>query len=80
MTEKKDALLWMHNPKNGMVTASLAYDLLVSSMLPLVNTSIMSRIWGFSIPLKIKCFLWLAIDNRISTWDILKSKGWSGPN
>ena len=40
----------------------------------------MSNIWSCDISLKIKCFLWLAIENRISTWDNMVKKGWIGPN
>ena len=31
LKETQDTLLWMHNTKNGEVTARLAYDLIVSS-------------------------------------------------
>ena len=31
LLEHLDKLMWTHNPKNGVVSASLTYDLIVSS-------------------------------------------------
>ena len=40
-----------------------------------------SLICGNEISLwKIHCFLWLCLDNRITTWNILVKRGWHGPN
>jgi hypothetical protein len=36
--------------------------------------------WSWHIALKIKLFLWLALENKILTWDTLLSKGWEGPS
>lgn len=70
----------MHNTKNGMITAKGAYDLIVSQNLPLTQTSLFAQLWHFSIPQKIKCFLWLVVENKINTWDNIVKKGWHGPN
>jgi hypothetical protein len=38
------------------------------------------NIWKWHLQLKIILFFWLAMDNRILTWDILQKKGWVGPS
>ena len=74
LKEVEDSLLWMHNKINGEVSASLAYDLIVSSMLPMSPVKTHTRIWICNVPLKVKCFIWLCIENRINTWDNLTKK------
>jgi hypothetical protein len=36
-------------------------------------------IWKWKIQLKIKLFIWLAVEGKILTWDTLQSRGWEGP-
>ena len=36
--------------------------------------------WCWNFPLKIKCFVWLALKNIILTWDNLVSRVWYGPS
>jgi hypothetical protein len=36
--------------------------------------------WKWKCPLKTRLFLWLALANRILTWDNGQRRGWSGPN
>ena len=69
------SLLWMHNSVTGEVTTSLAYDLIVSSFMQPAPNKDISWVWNCAIPLKIQCFLWLVVDNRINTWDNFKKKG-----
>ena len=76
----QDTLLWIHNTKNGEVTVSLAYDLIVSSQVHVSNYKTQARLWNFGIPLKLKCFLWLVLEKHISTWDNILRNGWVGPN
>ena len=70
----------MHNKVSISISASLAYDLIVSSLLPPSPVRLHSRLSYCNVPLKIKCFVWLCIENHINTWDNLSKKGWSGPN
>lgn len=32
--------------------------------------------WKWDLSQKIKLFIWLSVENRILTWDILQRKGW----
>jgi hypothetical protein len=36
--------------------------------------------WIWNLVLKIKLFIWLAMENKILTWDNLQGRGWEGPN
>ena len=51
---------------------------------PLLNTRtyLSLKYWSlsFNLPLKVICFAWLCLSNRINTWDTLWKKGWVGPN
>ena len=70
----------MYDKKLGMVTAKKAYELIVSENLPRANHGILTQVWHFNIPRKIKCFIWLALNGKINNWDNLCMKGWLGPN
>ena len=70
----------MHNKVTRVVSTSLDYDLIVSSLLPLSPVRSHSRLWCCNMPLKVKCFTWLCIKNHINAWDNLTKKGWVGPN
>jgi hypothetical protein len=37
-------------------------------------------LWNWNLALKLKLFTWLALENKINTWDNLQRKGWVGPN
>ena len=56
------------------------YDHIISSLLPLSPVSSHSHIWCCNVPLKMKCFTCLCIENHINTSDNLTKKGWTGPN
>jgi hypothetical protein len=36
--------------------------------------------WTWDIALKIRLYTWLAVENKILTWDNLQKKGWEGPS
>jgi hypothetical protein len=37
-------------------------------------------IWNWQIQLKVKLFIWLVIEEKILTWNMLQRKGWEGPD
>ena len=80
LKDTSGSLLWTHNKKDGKVTASLVHDLIVKTYLVSIQNKFSSCIWLFKIPLKIKCFIWLAVENHILTWDNLIKRGWNGPS
>ena len=66
-----DSLVWHYNRKSGSVNANLAYKLILEDG-AVDNSSWWTRfIWGGNFPLKITCFVWLCLHNKILTWDTL---------
>jgi hypothetical protein len=39
-----------------------------------------SEIWKWQIPLKVKLFVWLLLEQKILTWDNLLKRGFQGPS
>jgi hypothetical protein len=37
------------------------------------------KIWNWKAQLKVKLFVWLALEGKILTWDTLQKRGWTGP-
>ena len=64
-----DRILWAYNKKDGMVTAVLVYDLMENTLLDPRSDFSVAQIWHGTFPLKIKCFIWLELLNKILTWD-----------
>ena len=56
------------------------YELIANISVTNRPADIFVNIWEFRIPLKIICFNWLCLSNRVHTWDNLIKKGWIGPN
>ena len=75
-----DSLCWMHNRKTGVVLVALSYDLIVSAHAALSSSKNLLMISKLAIPLKVKCFMWFLLKNRIDSWDTLRRKGWSRPS
>ena len=59
--------------------AALFYDLISSTLHESKVDQIVANLWRCKIPLKICCFTWLAVGNRIMTSDNLLKHGWVGP-
>jgi len=78
LTSRADLFLWYYNKVDGVVTSKLVYDYL--SAMKNVNLSKWwgHSIWSWNVPLKIKCFIWLVLHNRILTWDNLRRRDWKG--
>ena len=38
------------------------------------------KTWKWDIPLKLKCFMWLVVHNKLSTWDNIRKMGFHGPH
>ena len=73
-----DQLVWAYNKKEGKVTATMAYELMVNTLLAPVKYKFAVLLWHCKFPWKIKCFIWLLINNKIITWDNLSRRGWIG--
>jgi zinc-binding in reverse transcriptase len=43
-----------------------------------IKILMVGSVWKLKIPLKIKLFIWLALQGKILTKDVLLRRGWSG--
>ena len=75
-----DSLVWSLNPQNGTVIASAVYESIVTSSCPPLGSRLLDIIWNGTLPKKISCFVWLALSNKLLTWDNLQRRGWIGPS
>ena len=74
--ESKDSLLWRYDRVSGMFSAKNAYEFIISNLLSPPSKCVISQIWNFNIPPKLKCFTWLVLFCKINTWDNLCNRGW----
>ncbi len=71
-----DAIIWRWN-SNGIFTIKSAYYFLCFDG---VDDRIITYLWGWRIPLKIRIFLWLALRHKLLTGDRLIIRWWVGPS
>jgi hypothetical protein len=77
--DQADCLLWSGGDGSGTFSVKNCYNAIISSHnLPVIQGWKLS-LWKHRVQLKIILFFWLAVENRILTWDILQAKGWIGP-
>jgi len=79
LKDDSDQFIWIGGNASGQLTMKNAY-LAFYSTLNLQTEVWRNSIWKWDIQLKIKLFIWLAIDNFFLTWDILHRRGWEGPS
>ena len=70
----------MYDKKSSLVSAKRAYELIVSDYLPHPPKNILLKVWNFNIPQKLKCFIWVAYNKKLNTWDNIHKKGWISLN
>lgn len=80
LSNSVDKLVWAGNTGNGSVTAKSAYKRIIQQKYIFPPDWWYVKIWKWHIPLKLKCFTWLILQNKLKTWDNLCKQGWSGPN
>jgi hypothetical protein len=63
----EDEQIWTWGDTSGVILVKNVYEALLSTQnLPLI-TGWRIQMWKWNIPQKIKLFLWLAVNNKIST-------------
>lgn len=80
LNDQKDTFSWISNSETGTITAKSAYLELIRENLFHEEKWWFTVLWKWKIPLKMKCFMWLALQNSLKTWDNLLKRGWHGPN
>lgn len=75
LNDSPDELVWMYNSKDGKVNANLAYNLAITGQRVGRIEWWMKWFWKGTLPLKIKLFAWLCLNNKILTWEGLQRRG-----
>jgi hypothetical protein len=70
-----DTVAWGLEKSGEFTTSSLYREILF----PGVSTKHMLDLWGASLPLKIKIFLWQVYNDKIKSAEQLKLRNWQGP-
>ena len=74
LTDSNDGVLWALEKKGGYTSQSM-YKFL--SFRGVINKR-MQRIWECRLPMKIKVFMWLTLQDRLPTGVVLKRRNWKG--
>lgn len=80
LNQDLDQLVWGGNPASGFVTAKSAYSRIVQDKYIYPQDWWYKRLWYWAIPLKLKCFSWLLLQDKLKTWENLCKRGWIGPS
>lgn len=71
VTEEPDHLVWAENTLMGSMSAELSYKFLMENLGFEVETGLRLLLWSDKLPIKIGCFIWLCMENKIMTWQNL---------
>jgi hypothetical protein len=78
VTRNENELIWTEGDTSGVISVKNVYEELISTQnIPLI-TGWRIQMWKWNIPQKIKLFIWLDINNKISTWKNIQHRGWIG--
>jgi hypothetical protein len=80
LQNKEDELMWTGGDKSGLISVKNVYTALTNKLWHHTIGGWRRHLWSWNIAQKIRLFTWLAIENKILTWDILQRKGWEGPS
>ena len=79
LNDSHDEVVWLYNSKDVKANANLAYNLAVTKKNVGRIKWWMKCLWKGTLPLKIRLFAWLCLNNKIMTWKGLQRRGVSGP-
>jgi len=74
------SLLWAGGDSTGQLTVKNIYTTLLSTQDFPIWSGWKFKLWKWNIQLKLKLFLWMAVENKILSWEFLQKKGWQGPD
>jgi hypothetical protein len=80
LNEEKDALVWSWDIKLEHVSAKHAYKALQVEERVEETKFRYTKLWNWQLTLKIQSFIWLLLEQKILTWEILKKRGFNGPS
>ena len=71
-----DCMTWDYNQNDGSVNVKLIYDCIIHSSLHPNASPLLTLIWSCNLSMKIICFIWLTLHNKVLSWDNLQKRGW----
>jgi hypothetical protein len=74
----EDELIWDSTP-SGFYTPKLGYLKLNSDLAQRETVWWWGKLWKLKCPAKTRLFMWNVLNNKVSTWDILQKRNFSGP-
>ena len=74
-----DRIIWTKNPKSGQYSAKLGYEVAIKELIVREDQWWRKRLWKIQSPLKTIITMWLALSNKLLTWEMLKKRGFEGP-
>lgn len=77
---RKDKLLWSWNTLNGTLSANLTYEAIIFELYNVSKNWWYRHLWKWKLPLKVKLFCWLSLENRVLICDNYMKRGCQGPN
>ena len=80
MTSEHDRLIWTKNTKAGQYTTKHGYAVAIREQTKLEERSWWSGLWQIQNPQKTILTMWLALSNKLLTWEMLKKRGFEGPS
>jgi ribonuclease HI len=78
--DRLDELQWIGGDKSRCISVKNIYGALATKFWLQKSLGWRRTMWKWDLALKIKLFIWLAVENKILTWDNLQGRGWEGPN
>jgi hypothetical protein len=73
-------LIWIGGDLSGFITVKNVYNALAKDYWSTLIIGWRRQLWTWDLAHKIKLFLWLALENKILTWENLRKRGWEGPS
>jgi hypothetical protein len=78
--EYEDSLCWSKNPHNGSYIVKLGYKAWLEENSETQLKWWWKPLWKIKAPPRCKLTLWLALNNKLLTWDNCLRRGWCGPS
>jgi hypothetical protein len=79
LRRKTDTLLWMGRDTSGRILVKNIYEAIENKKKNKEIGGWRKALWSWEVPLKLKLFNWLMIENKLLTWEILQRRGFVGP-
>ena len=80
LTRKSETLVYTRDEKRGIPTAKVVHGALIDESITITSRWWFHYLWKCNLPLKIKCFLFLFLENKLLTQDNYQKRGGIGTN